>query len=100
MRARHISTPRPLVRPDLPYAGASTRRVHRSREPEHGQVLVVFALALVALLGFAGLALDGGSTFAQRRVQQTAADLAALAAANDDLIANDATQATDRARTV
>ena len=32
-----------------------------------GQVLVVFALSLITLLGFAGLAVDGGSTFAQRR---------------------------------
>jgi hypothetical protein len=54
----------------------------------------------VALLGFAGLALDGGSLFAQRREQQTAADLAALAGANDYLIRGNATLATDRARTV
>ena len=43
----------------------------------------------------AGLAVDGGGAFAQRRDQQTAADLAALAAANDYLINNDSDQADD-----
>jgi len=70
------------------------------RDGEHGQVLVLFTLALVALLGFAGLALDGGSAYAQRRQQQTAADLAALAGANDYLISGSIDQATTRARTV
>jgi hypothetical protein len=65
-----------------------------------GQVLVVFALSLITLLGFAGLALDGGSTFAQKRSQQTAADLAALAAANDFLINGNSSLATTRAETV
>jgi uncharacterized membrane protein len=67
---------------------------------ERGQILVVFTLALIALLGFAGLAIDGGSAFAQRRDQQTAADLAALAAANDYLLNANAATAVDRARTV
>jgi Flp pilus assembly protein TadG len=55
-----------------------------SREPrvaERGQALVVFVLALVAIIAVTGLVLDGGSAFAQRRDQQNAADLAALAAA-------------------
>jgi len=70
--------------------------------PAHqdGQILVLFTLAIVVLLGFAGLALDGGSAFAQRRDQQTAADLAALAAANDYLINGNVSQAIDRGRTV
>jgi hypothetical protein len=70
------------------------------RREARGQVLVVFALSLIALLGFAGLAIDGGSTFAQRRDEQTAADLAALAGANDYLINGDVALATDRARSV
>jgi hypothetical protein len=65
-----------------------------------GQVLVVFALSLITLLGFAGLALDGGSAFAQRRGQQTASDLAALAAANDYLINQSPALAIARAQTV
>ena len=60
-------------------------RQHNSRE--RGQMLVLFALSLVAIIGMVGLVLDSGGAFAQRRVQQNAADVAALAAAND-LIAN------------
>lgn len=63
-------------------------------------MLVIFAVALIALIGFAGLAIDGGGVFAQRRDQQTATDLAALAAANDYLINGSTSTSTDRARTV
>jgi hypothetical protein len=59
---------------------------------------VVFVLAMVAIIGVVGLAIDGGGAYAQRRDQQTAADLAALAGANDYLLSNSATQATTRAR--
>jgi Flp pilus assembly protein TadG len=48
---------------------------------ERGQVLVVFTLALVAIVAMVGLVLDGGSTFVQRRDQQNVADAAALAGA-------------------
>jgi Flp pilus assembly protein TadG len=65
-----------------------------------GQILVIFVLAMIAMIGVTGLALDGGATYAQRRDQQTAADLAALAAANDYLLSNNSTQATTRAKTV
>ena len=83
----------------------SVRNVNRELQPHDttrsdGQVLVVFALSLITLLGFAGLAVDGGSTFAQRRSQQTAADMAALAAANDYLVNGSATLATTRSQTV
>jgi Flp pilus assembly protein TadG len=67
---------------------------------ERGQILVLFTLALLALLGVVGLALDGGSTFAQRRDQQTATDLAALAGANDYLISGSDVQAIARAKAV
>ena len=70
------------------------------RRRADGQILVIFALSIVTLLGFAGLAIDGGSTFAQQRDQQTASDLAALAAANDFLLTNNETTATTRARAV
>jgi Flp pilus assembly protein TadG len=53
---------------------------------ERGQVIVIFALGLVALVAMVGLVLDGGSAFAQRRSEQNAADLAALAAANDLIV--------------
>lgn len=45
-----------------------------------GQVLVLFALLIVVLLGFAGIAVDLGRQVAERRHVQTAADAAALAA--------------------
>jgi Flp pilus assembly protein TadG len=66
----------------------------------NGQVLVVFALSLMVIVSIAGLAVDAGGTFAQRRDQQSAADLAALAAANDYLINNVDSLAIDRARAV
>ncbi len=51
-------------------------------EPARGQVLVLFALGLVALLAAAGLAFDVARFYAERRFLQNAADAAALAAAN------------------
>jgi Flp pilus assembly protein TadG len=67
---------------------------------ERGQILVVFVLAMIAVIGLVGLAIDGGGAYAQRRDQQTAADLAALAGANDYLLSNNASQATARARAI
>ena len=48
---------------------------------EKGQVLVILALALVALFGFAGLAIDGTRVYEARRQNQSTADSAALTAA-------------------
>jgi len=76
---------------------AGNRRIPRA---QRGQILVVFVLAMVAIIGVIGLAIDGGGAYAQRRDQQTAADLAALAGANDYLLGNNASQAMDRARTI
>ena len=45
-----------------------------------GQVLVLFALLIVALIGFAGLAIDVGRVVAERRHAQHAVDAGALAA--------------------
>lgn len=53
-----------------------------ARSPARGQVLVVFAIALVALFAAAGLAFDVARFYAERRFLQNAADAAALAAAN------------------
>ena len=49
---------------------------------ERGQVLVVFALGLAGLLAAAGVAVDIGRFYSERRFLQNAADAAALAAAN------------------
>jgi Flp pilus assembly protein TadG len=51
------------------------------RERQQGQVIVLFLLGIFAIVGMVGLVLDGGSVFAQRRDQQTAADLASMAGA-------------------
>ncbi len=53
-----------------------------SREREQGQILVLFVVALVAIIAMVGLVLDGGDAFAQRRLQQNGADLAAMAGAD------------------
>lgn len=55
-----------------------------------GQVLVIFALALVGLLGFTALAIDGSMIYSDRRYAQNAADAAALAGASaaSQLMAN------------
>src|ERR1041385_1661254 len=46
-----------------------------------GQALVLIALAIVGLAGIAGLVIDGGNVFFDRRNAQNAADSAVLAAA-------------------
>lgn len=53
----------------------------KKQRMERGQVLVLIVLALVALFGFAALAVDIGRLYAERRRVQSAADAAALAAA-------------------
>jgi len=77
-----------------------TTSTRPGREREQGQILVVFALALVAILATVGLVLDGGSAFHQRREEQNAADLAALAGANDYLLNSNVTTATATAKAV
>ena len=54
----------------------------RFESPEHpGQILIMFAVMLVALLGAVGLSVDLGLAFSQRRTMQTAADAGAYAGA-------------------
>ncbi len=48
---------------------------------ERGQALILVALAIVGLAGMAGLVIDGGNSFLDRRKAQNAADTAALSAA-------------------
>ena len=48
---------------------------------ERGQAIVLLALALIGLLGFAAVALDGGNIYTEQRHAQSAADNAVLAAA-------------------
>ena len=50
---------------------------------EEGQTLVLTALCMTAMLGFLALAIDVGVLFHSKRSMQTAADAAAVAAAQD-----------------
>jgi hypothetical protein len=52
------------------------------REREHGQILILFALALTAMLIALALLFDGARALVLKRELQNAADSAALAAAN------------------
>jgi hypothetical protein len=51
-------------------------------DAERGQIIVIFALVITAVIAMVGLVLDSSSAYAQRRTEQNAADLAALAGAN------------------
>ncbi|WP_066258713.1 pilus assembly protein TadG-related protein [Neobacillus drentensis] len=50
---------------------------------ESGQSLVLFAVSIVALLGFTALVTDGGNMYFQKSSLQSAADAAALAGVQD-----------------
>lgn len=52
-----------------------------SSHNERGATMVVVAISLLALIGMAALAIDGGAAYNERRSTQGAADHAALAAA-------------------
>jgi hypothetical protein len=58
---------------------ASGPRSARQRRDPHGQIIVLFALAMTALILGLGLVVDGGYAWSQRRVAQNAADLSSLA---------------------
>ncbi len=49
------------------------------RHDQPGQAIVVIALVMVGLIAVAGLVLDGGNAYAQRRFMQNAADAGAFA---------------------
>ena len=53
----------------------------RAYHGEEGQALLLLAVALVGILGFAALALDGGNLYTEQRRAQAAADNAVMAAA-------------------
>jgi Putative Flp pilus-assembly TadE/G-like len=59
---------------------------------EKGQILILFALFLTAMLGILGLAMDVGYSSSQRRSMQNAADLSAQAGALAVASFNDANQ--------
>jgi hypothetical protein len=64
--------------------GTSMRLTHvvRPRSSKHGQVMILFALALILVLGMAAIAVDGGYGLVQFRRAQNAADFAAVSGTN------------------
>src|SRR5262245_65673777 len=69
-----------------------------SRPAQRGQVLVMFAGGLIALIAVVGLVIDGGNVFFSRRDDQNASDLASLAGTKrlyDYYVGNAAYTATD-----
>jgi hypothetical protein len=70
----------------------------RSRPAQRGQVLVMFAGGLIALIAVVGLVIDGGNVFFNRRDDQNASDLASLAGTKrlyDYYVSNSVYTATD-----
>lgn len=61
--------------------GHLTRQTHSRRRSRSGQVMLLFALALIAILGMASVAVDGSFGLIQVRRSQNAADFAAFAGA-------------------
>src|SRR5947209_1065616 len=57
---------------------------------KRGQTTVLIAFAMVALVALVGLAVDGGSTYAQRRNAQNSADAVAIAAGRQMLTSYEA----------
>jgi Flp pilus assembly protein TadG len=60
-----------------------TLPLRRRAQDERGATAVVFALLLVPMLGFAAIAVDVGSLYAEKARLQVAADAAAIAVAQD-----------------
>jgi len=70
------------------------------RETAGGQVIVIFAVSLVVLMGIAGLAFDIGRFYSEKRFLQNAADSGALAVANALIRGESATDAEAEGRDV
>jgi len=60
-----------------------TRIVRAREESESGVILIIFAAAMVVLLGMMAIAIDGSYGFVQNRRAQNATDFAAFAAAQE-----------------
>ncbi len=53
--------------------------IQRNRRSSGGQILVIAAMGLVAVIAMVGLIVDGGAVFAQQRLAQNGADAASTA---------------------
>ena len=61
---------------------SASRSAHHGHSREGGQIIVLFALSMVAILAMAALLFTGAHSYVVRRQLQNAGDAAALAAAN------------------
>lgn len=61
--------------------------MNQIKSSERGQIVVLLALVLVAMLGITALAVDGATVFSDRRFDQGAADAVALAGAGKIAVA-------------
>ncbi len=55
------------------------RKLSHTKSAQSGQAIVLIAFAMIVLLGFLVLAIDGSKFYDQRRTAQNAADMAAMA---------------------
>lgn len=79
----------PAPRPTHP---VPSERAPRRRDGEHGQILILFTLVIVVIMGLAAIVVDAGMLRTDRSRLQTALDAAALAA-GQSLPANATNQA-------
>jgi Flp pilus assembly protein TadG len=73
---------------EMPSNQAPRRAPRRRREGEEGVIVILFAMSLVVLLGFAGLVYTGAQALVLRRQLQNGGDAGALAAANLLIVKN------------
>ena len=69
-----------VAKPEVTMIGVHRQSAHRNRG-QQGQIIVIAALAMVALIGGVSLILEGGNAYAHQRVAQNAADAVANAGA-------------------
>jgi Flp pilus assembly protein TadG len=67
---------------DPPRRGIRRWTASRSRPAAAGQILVIAALGMVAMIGGVALVLEGGNAYAHQRIAQNASDAVATAGAS------------------
>ncbi|MDB5480329.1 MAG: hypothetical protein JWO83_1382 [Caulobacteraceae bacterium] len=89
-----------VIRKPLPPAAVTDPATHGLLDDEAGVSAVAVGLCLTAMLGFAGMAVDVGVWYADKRAAQGAADSAAFSAGQDLYAGDTATGAAANAKAV